>query len=141
MSPTKSVQSDWAAYETAVRAFYAAPATATHTPAAGSKPPSHRLVILAAVIATSHQLGNTLSDALQTGSLNQRELAGWKLLAATAYDLNIVADLLRAEDEGGETALMYGPPSAVAAVPKPSERSWNNIEAEPSNLMQALQPG
>ena len=55
MSPTKSVQSDWAAYETAVRAFYAAPAAAARTPRGGVEASFAQIGDPSqAVIASSH---------------------------------------------------------------------------------------
>lgn len=123
MSEPISVRDAWAAYDQAIRALYAPPAGSVGRAPRGEVALSTEGLVERSriVLDCSQALGDALTSALDTDNLDRRELAGWKLLAAAAYDLSIAADLLQAEEAGAELALTRSTRSAVAAVPELKE--------------------
>jgi hypothetical protein len=115
-----SVQSAWTAYQQAVRDLYTAPPEdvpgRTRGGAGISSEKSEQRIEV--VLQQSKHLGAALAESMTTDNLDQRELAGWKLVAAAAYDLSVAGDLLEGEAAGRQAAPTRRASSAFAAAPE-----------------------
>jgi hypothetical protein len=117
MSTPTSFQETWQAYQAAVGDLYRAPAgiTASAQRSAGEIYAERLESGGQEVVDRSAAVRNALETHLESDSLDQRELASLKLLAAAAHDLSVASDLLEmAGEEPGAQAERSGR-GAVAA--------------------------
>jgi hypothetical protein len=119
MSTTTPAECSWPAYQQAVRDLYSAPTEdapgrVRGGTGIGSEEHEQRTGV---VLQQSKQFGAALAESMNTDNLDQRELAGWKLLAAAAYDLSVAGDLLEGEAAGRQAAPTRRASSAFAAAP------------------------
>src|SRR5437588_12273301 len=97
MAGTGAYLSTWEAYQQAVNDLYAAPREAAEAVERGAEGIfTDRLLEERSdtVLARSEELRSVLVTGMETEDLSQRELAALKLIAAAAYDLSVVHDLL-----------------------------------------------
>jgi hypothetical protein len=98
---SQAVEAAWGGYRQAVEALYrrdgdTGPIERGDVVIAMDQLDEHA----AAMVEESERLHHELAGSLATDDLDQRELAALKLLAAAAYDLSVVTDLLHIDEEG-----------------------------------------